>query len=192
MPKSNLPHLTEPVLDSLNNFTNSWSKFFQELKLRIGADKGYSLGGLLENSTTAVGNVLGGEDNLIVYSLEKNTLLNAGDMLEIIAYGTTAANGNDKTIKLIIGSTTLFSTGLQAFNNKDWCMRCVLTRITSATQQAVTTFHGDFSLLTNTCDFVTGTENFATALTIKCTGTSGSSTTNDVVQKGLIIKQFPK
>jgi hypothetical protein len=191
MPKAELPHSSESVISDTNSFTATWNRFFEQLKARIGADKSYSLGGVLTTSTTAVGNITGGEDNLITYSLQKNTLQNIGDTLEIIAYGTTAANANAKTIKLIIGSTTLFTTGAVAFNNKDWCLRCTLIRTAAATQQAITTFQGDFALLTNTADFVTGTEDFTTSLTIKCTGTSGGSATDDIIQKGLVIKLFP-
>lgn len=191
MGKALLPS-TQEAATYKDFFTFEWFTFFSQLFSRIGGNKDYSLGGLLATDTNAVGNVTGGEDNLITYSLQKNTLGANNDVLEIIAYGTTAANGNNKTIKLILGSTTLFSTGAVAFNNKDWCLRSTIIRTGAAAQQAITTFNGDFSLITNVTDFITSTEDLTTALTIKCTGTSGSSTTDDVIQKGLIIKNFPR
>ncbi len=191
MGRANLPHSSEPVIDEGNHFTIPWIKYFEQLKARIGAEKQYSLGGTLTSNTTAVGNITSGTDTLISFPMEKNTLLNIGDSIEITAYGTFAANANNKTTALVIGSTTLFTTGAVAFNGTDWCLRSLLTRLSVTTFQAITTFHGDFALLTNTTDFVSGSENFATALTIKCTGLSGGSTTNDIIQKGLLIKQFP-
>ncbi len=191
MPKAHLPHSTAEVLDGSNRFTIAWSNFFEQLKNRVGAVKNYSLGGLLINNITAVGNITSGADTLISESLEKNTLLNAGDSIEIVSCGTTAANGNNKTIDLVVGTTTLFTTGALAFNDKDWCLSCVLTRLTATTFQAITTFSGDISLLTATANFVSGTENFATKLAIKTVGTSGGSATNDIINKGLFVKLFP-
>lgn len=193
MPKANIPSLsTEKVLDEAAGlFGSSWARYMHELWARIGGGDLYNLGGLLVSNTTAVGNITGGEDNLITYSLAKNTMHNNGDALEVTAYGTTAANGNNKTIKLVLGSTTLFTTGAVAFNNKDWCLRATITQITSTTQSILAEFQGDFGLLTNTVTITAGAENLATTLTLKCTGTSGSSTTDDIIQKGLIIKLFP-
>ena len=189
MPKANLPHFSEAVLNNINNFTGSWSKFFQELKLRIGADKEYSLGGTLAVNTTAVGNVDGGEDNLITYSMEKNTLLNLGDFIEIEAFGTFANNTNSKTVKLYLGTTVVFSVvGTTAFQNVDWHLKSTIIRTTATTQKIISTITVSGALAT---DYVEAAEDFATALTIKCTGTSGSAATDDIIQKGLIIKQFP-
>ena len=182
------PQARETVLNG-ENFSKSWTRFFDELQRRIGGGLSYSLGGQLTNSTTSVGNVGSGADNLITFTLEKNTLLNAGDSLEITAYGTQAANANNKTIKLLLGSTELFSTGAVASNNKDWELTCRITRTGAATQKCITSFNGDTVLVTQTADHVSGTEDFTTALTIKCTGEATAN--NDIVQQGLIIKFFP-
>jgi hypothetical protein len=192
MAQANMPKTgSEPVVNEKCIFKSSWARYMNELFLRVGGGDLYNLGGRLTTDNTALGNVGGGEDDLIAYTLPKNTFHNDGDILEITAYGITAANGNNKTIKLILGSTTLFSTGAVAFNNKSWCLRAEITRTGSTAQQIITTFQGDFALLTNTATFVAGAEDFTTALTIKCTGTSGSSATDDIIQKGLIIKMFP-
>ncbi len=192
MGQANIPNVgNEPVVDGKGLFRSTWARYMSELSLRIGGSDLYNLGGRLTTDNTAIGNITSGEDNLITYSLKKNTLHNDGDVLEIVVYGTTAANGNDKTIKLILGSTTLFTTGALAFNNKTWCIRSVITRTGNATQQAITTFNGDLSLITTTAIFTAGTEDLTTTLTIKCTGTSGSSTTDDIIQKGLVITMFP-
>jgi hypothetical protein len=190
--KANLPSVAnEQVINEKGMFKGAWARYMFELWSRVGGGDLYSLGGQLYSNMTAVGNVAGGEDDLITYTLPKNTLHNKADVLEITAFGITAANGNNKTIKLILGTTTLFSTGVLAFNNKPWCIRAEITRTDAATQVSIATFNGDFALLTNTATYIAGTEDFTTNLIIKCTGTSGSSTTDDVIQKGLTVKLFP-
>lgn len=189
MPKANLPNFQVPVLSQYGFFTSRWVRFFHEVFVRMGGDKGYSLGGSLAINTTAVGNVGTGEDDLITYAMEKNVLLNAGDSVSIEAFGTFANNANNKTVKLILGSTTLFSTGAVAFQNQDWAIRSTIIRTGSATQKCITTFYTDYSDITNIADYVSGTEDFTTSLTIKCTGEATSN--NDIIQEGLIIKQFP-
>lgn len=188
MSKFTLPHSRGTVMSG-DMFTAPWSRFFQDVARRIGSDKAYSIGGRLATNTTAVGNIGAGEDALISYSLEKNTLLNVGDTLEIVAFGSQAANGNNKTIKLIFGTTTLFSTGVVASNAKDWCIRATIIRTAAATQECIAEFNGDTVLVTQTSDYVAGTEDFTTTLTIKCTGEATSN--NDIIQKGLFIKLFP-
>lgn len=183
-----LPNYRETVLND-ENFSKPWFRFFDLITNRVGLGNSYSLGGRLTTDTTSVGNVGSGADDLITFALEKNTLLNTGDALEITAYGTQAANANNKTIKLLLGSTELFSTGAVASNDKDWELTCRITRTGVATQKCTTSFNGDTVLVTQTANFVSGTENFATALTIKCTGEATSD--NDIVQQGLIIKFFP-
>ena len=181
MAKFTLPHSRGTVMSG-ELFSAPWSRFFQDVARRIGSDKPYSIGGRLTTKTTPVGNISTGEDSLISYSLEKNTLLNTGDTLEILAFGSQAANANNKTI-------TLFSTGAVASSDKDWCIRATIIRTGEATQECIVEFNGDTVLVTQTADYITATENFATALTIKCTGEA--TTTNDIVQKGLFIKLFP-
>jgi len=178
-----VPHSRE------GGFTKPWTKFFFDVSRKIGSLKEYSLGGSLKTDTTAVGNVGSGADDLITYSLETDTISNVGDVLEIVAYGTQAANANNKTIKLVFGTTELFSTGAVASNGKDWEMRCTITRITATTQNCSTVFLGDTVLVTQTTDFTAGTEDLTTALTIKCTGEATSN--DDIIQKGLFIKLFP-
>ena len=182
------PNFRENVLNE-GLLSKAWSRFISELTERVGSGQSYTLGGQLTNDTTSVGNVGAGVDDLITYLLEKNTFQNTGDVIEITAYGTTAANANNKTIKLLLGSTELLTTGALAFNNKDWQIKTTLTRTGSATQKSIAVFSGDTALLTQVSSFVSGTEDFTTALTIKCTGEATSN--NDIIQQGLTINFYP-
>lgn len=189
MTRASLPHFSTPIYNETGVLSIPWTRFFDELAVRIGAGKLYNLGGLLSSSTTSVGNVGTGEDDLITYTFQKNNLVKAGDVLEITAYGSFAANANNKRVKLKIGSTTLFDTTALAFNNKDWCIKSTITRITATSQNVVSVFMGDYGTLTDSVDVVSSTEDLSTSLTIKCTGEATSD--NDIVQKGLNIKLFP-
>lgn len=189
MVKANPPKVSELVLDDSNNFHRSWSQFFDNIARRIGGDKAYSLGGRLTTSTTEVGNIGTGEDNLITYTLSQNTLENTGDVLEIISFGAFAANANNKQVKQYLGTTQLFATGAVASNAKDWVIKSTIIRTAAATQTVISEFNGDTVTVTQTADFVTGTEDFTTDLTIKCTGEA--TTTDDIIQKGLIINIYP-
>jgi hypothetical protein len=189
MARADLPNFAEPLINDEAVIYGSWARFMHQLFKRIGGGKSYNLGGLLTANTTAVGNVGSGADNLITYSLEKNILLNAGDAISIKAYGTFADNSNNKTLKLIIGTTTLFSTGAVAFQDQDWMLESEIIRTGAATQKCITTLYTDYADITNIVDYVAGTEDFTTALTIKCTGEA--TTTNDIVQQGLTVKIFP-
>jgi len=188
MTKEGIPHSRESVLSD-ENFSRPWFRFFNSVADKIGLQSSYSLGGRLATNTTSVGNVGSGADDLITFALEKNTLLNAGDTLEIMAFGTQAANANNKTIKLLLGSTELFSTGAVASNGLDWALHARIIRTGAATQKCITSFSGDTVLVTQTVDYVSGTEDFSTALTIKCTGEATAN--DDIIQQGLFIKLFP-
>ncbi len=189
MPKALLPS-TQEAATSNNFFTFEWFTYLSQLFTRVGGNKDYSLGGLLATDTDPVGNVNGGEDNLITYSMPKNTLGADNDVLEIIAFGTFADNANNKTVSLVLGSTDLFNTGAVAFRNQDWCIKSTVIRVSATSQKAITTFYTDYADITNIVDYVAPAENLTTTLTIKCTGEA--TATNDIVQQGLIIKNFPR
>ena len=188
MGKFNTPSARETAV--INNvFHTTWMSFFSSVARKIGSDRKYSLGGALTSNTTDVGNVGSGEDNLMAYTLEKNSLIEVGDMVEVTAFGTQAANANNKTIKLYLGATELFDTGAVASSAKDWELTCKIIRTGPATQDCITTFNGDTVLVTQTTTYIAGTEDLTTALIIKCTGEATAN--NDIIQKGLFIKLFP-
>lgn len=186
--KAAMPDYSEVPVEG-NYFSKTWFRFFDEVSERIGGGRAYKLGGQLTNNTTAVGNVGSGADDLITYTLQKNSMQNTGDVLEITAYGSQAANANNKTIKLLLGTTELFTTGAVASSAKDWCIKATITRTAAATQKSIATFLGDTVLVTQISDYVSGTEDFTTALTIKCTGEATAN--DDIIQQGLTINFFP-
>lgn len=138
--------------------------------------------------TTSIGNIGTGEDTLISYSINSNTLGTDNNYLEVSAWGTVAANANNKTIKLKLGSTTLLTTGAVAANSGSWAITSTIVRIGESTQQCISSIASDNSLILDSSSFIVATEDLSTSLDIFCTGEA--TTNDDIIQKGLIVKWF--
>lgn len=142
----------------------------------------------LYSNTTAVGNVGGGEDNLMTYTIPAGFMGVVGRTLEIEAQGDTAANANNKTVTCYYGSVTVESNGPTAANAQDWIVKWTLT-----TGPTTGSFHGSQTTVTwNNALIVpvnvVGVVDMTAAQLFRCTGTSGSSATDDVVQRRLVVK----
>lgn len=123
-----------------------------------------------------VGNTGSSETNLVTAAIDHGTLSSVGNSLIIFAAGKTSANANNKTLKLVLGSTTLFTSGALASNNIDWTLQAevVFNGGTSQISWAQFLRNGSSPIVTTT----TATENFATTLTLKITGTG--TATDDI------------
>lgn len=150
-------------------------------------------GGTLTSGVNAtdVGNVGGGEDDLMTFTLAASVLAVDLDRLEIDAAFTFAANANNKTVKFYFGSSSQYSTGALAINSGSMVIRVTVVRTGAATQDVFLTAGADNTLLTTALlgKYTTATETLSGAITIKFTGTGTSD--NDVVQKNMVIKFFP-
>lgn len=141
----------------------------------------------IHTNTTAVGNVGAGEDDLMTASIEANRLYENGQVLELIAWGTTAANANNKRVRLYVGGTMVLDSGALASNNKSWVLRATVIR-TGATTGAVIA-EGQFngaeiqSLYTA---LVVASTGWDAAQTVKVTGEATAD--NDVQQRAVLIK----
>ena len=143
--------------------------------------------GLLNVQTTSTGTGADTtEDTLATFSLPAASLSSYGDTLRIRAYGTCAANANNKTMKLYFGSEVI-TTPTAATNAKNWSLELVVTNSGSNTQVVIGNGLVDTTAVTPY--FATGAENVNTAtVTIKCTGTNGTSSAGDVTLKGFIVE----
>lgn len=142
-------------------------------------------GGTLNVNTTEVSNVGTGEDDLITYSVPASTLATDGDSLEITAWGTFAANGNNKTIKIKFGATTILDTTAVAANGGSWVIRAGVIRTGAATQQCYASLVTDNTSLPDIAKYTTAAETLSGAVTLKCTGEATSNA--DITQKGLKV-----
>ena len=130
----------------------------------------------LSTQNGPLGSVDAAETTMMSFQLPFNTLSNIGQSIQIIAYGKTAANANTKTLKLKLGSTTLFTSGATARNNLDWVFTAeiICNGATSQIFNGSLTYNGVASIVTTT----TSSENLGTNLTIEFTGQG--TTTGDI------------
>ena len=146
------------------------------------------IGGTLVSNTTSVGNVGVGEDTLITHLVLAASLVTTGSYLEISAWGTVAANANNKTIKLKFGTTTLVDTTAVAANSGSWYITAKIVRVTATSQQCIASIISDNALITNSATYTDAIENLDSNLNVFCTGEA--TTDDDIIQKGLLIKWF--
>lgn len=134
---------------------------------------------------SSVGNVSAGEDDLIQETILANTLEHDGQFVKVTAWGTVAANANNKRVKLYVGSAVVADTGAIAANDKDWRVSAYFYR-NSATV-AMSTSEGQFNgaiLQTETTTF--GGRDFTVNNIVKCTGEATSD--DDILQQGLMVE----
>lgn len=127
------------------------------------------------------------EDVLSTYSIPANTLgANGVQGVEIEAYGTFAANGDNKQVKLYFGTVSI-ATGVVTTNAKNWFLRLKVFRSGASTQVIVGEGQIDTTNITPTV--TTGTEAETAAIVAKVTGQgTTANTANEVVAKAFVVK----
>jgi hypothetical protein len=142
------------------------------------------VGGLANAQTGSVGNTSTSETILEQWAVPANTLNAAGQSLRITCWGTTAANSNNKTIKLYFGASVITS-GTLTDSNKNWTAQLIVMRTGAATQSVIGTMQHDTTMITPY--YAAGTDDLTADVTAKCTGQSGTAS-NDIVAKGMIVE----
>lgn len=146
------------------------------------------VGGLLNAQTAAVSTGTGtSEQTLQTYTLPANTLTAAGQSLRIKCWGTTGATANNKTRKLYFGASVI-TTATEAANAQNWTMTLFVMRTGSATQAVEGSGLAGTGGVTPISYVNQGTDDFTTALTIKCTGTDGTSAASDITANGMTVE----
>jgi len=160
-----------------------------DIKVQAGTASNFlNIGGILQSDNSTVGNGAGVETTLISYSMLANTLAAAKSFIEIEAFGTFAANANNKELKLKLGTTTLYASGSIAANSGSWSIKAKIIRNSASSQKSIVSIISDNSLVLDDAKYIAVTEDLTTDLAIFCTGNGVGA--NDVVQEGLIIKWF--
>lgn len=137
-------------------------------------------------NTTAVGNVTTGEDNLITFSMPAGTFSAAKKGAHITAWGTAANNANAKTLKLYFGTLAILAVSLTANQVCTWRIEAdVYSTGTDAQDYVSQILQGGTATLVDV-EVGSHTQDDGAAITIKCTGEATS--TNDIVQEGLIVR----
>lgn len=144
------------------------------------------VGGVLHVTTTDTATIADtNETDLASYTLPANTLSNNGMALKVKAYGITAANGNDKTLKLYFGTLLLDTTAL-ALNSQDWIIEALIVRSGVGGQDVLTQFARGATAAVN--NETVRTEDETTGLEIKVTGENGTASAGDITFKGMVIE----
>lgn len=128
----------------------------------------------LSTQNGPVGSTGAAESDLMTFQLNFNTLSNIGSSILIFACGTTAANANNKTFKLMLGATTVFTSGALALNNIDWTFQAEI--IGNGATSQITWGQFNRSAGSPVIETNTSSENLGTNLDIVFTGTG---TAND-------------
>lgn len=169
------------MIDILENTFNNISTVFAQVK-----KSAYQLFA----STTPVGNIGGGEDTLITYTMQPNILGKDGYNVEIKAWGTFGATANNKEVKLYFGGTVIYSTGTHAVNDGTWLIDATVVRSGPSTEQSIASAISSNTAVANSVTYTVVTESLSANVIIKCTG--DGVVDDDIIQQGMIIRVFPK
>jgi len=185
-----IPSTTQAISDETFTISTSWFSFFQNLWRSTRAALDVRLGGVLNINTFSISNSGTSETDLISYTLFKNSLTTNGDLIEIDAWGIFASNANNKTVVLKFGSQTILTTGAIAANGGSWHISAKIIRTAATTQEILGEIISSNSTVSDSNTRTAGTQDLATDLVIKCTGTSDTAST-DITQYSLIVKLTP-
>lgn len=125
------------------------------------------------------------EDTLFTYSLPANSFDANGRGVRITAWGTLAANGNNKTTK-IYWNTTNLSSGVLTLSGVSWKMQAEVHR--SGSNQQVAVMNAQFGGTVINPSVTAPTATDTGAIVIKVTGQSGSSAANDVLAYAMRVE----
>lgn len=143
----------------------------------------------LNSNVTNVGNNTIGETDLMTYTLPANLLGRNAEAIYVSALFAFAANANNKTVKMYLGATQLFTTGAIAANGDFGRVDAVIFRTGSSAQRyAVNYLHSDAALVPAFMSGGTGAIDLTASVVIKFTGESGILALDDVVQNFMKVE----
>lgn len=138
--------------------------------------------GIAYTNVTQVGNVGGGTDDLMSWSMPASTLATNKESISIEAWGSIANNANAKTLTFNFGSTTVVSATLPTSVAAGWRLTATVVRTGATTQLAqgtITVGNGATYPINSTP--TTPAETLSGAVTVKCT--AAATADNDIVQR---------
>ena len=191
--ETNIVNIALSLISPLTGALDCGSRTLDDIGPLSNIDMGTGTGdavliGLANLNVTAVGNIGAGEDDLMTYALPANSLSANGKAVRVHVWGTTAANANTKTIKFWFGVTErTINPTTTAPNNQHWqCDATIVRTGASAQLMVLQGFVGTAYEQQTSNDLPTANE--VNAITIKCTGNSAASATDDIVQRGMLVE----
>lgn len=147
--------------------------------------------GLLYSDATQTGTPANTSETTLStnFTLPANALTTTtgrGRMLRVTAWGTTAANASNKTIRLYFGATVLI-TDSSGFNNISWLITGTVLQKAGSNQEGIGMFLQGASpngRITRSAP----AESPAGTIVVKLTGQNNVATANDILQTGGMIE----
>jgi len=161
--KVTLPDANEIIATENQLITTSWFTFFQDVWKAIRGGLGISIGGTISTNTTSAANSGSGETTMMTYTV--TPMLNNGDEIYVKAWGTYAANANNKTIKLKFGGQTILTTGAIAANAGSWQIEASIIRTAAATPEIIATITSSNTSVVESATRTAGTQDITTDTT---------------------------
>lgn len=179
---ANLSLLSGPTYSEPSQILNTINTLIRNINAGVG--------GLINAQTGAVATGTGtAEQTLQTYTMPAGQLAAAGQSVRVRCWGTTGANGNNKTRKLYFG-TSVIATATEAANAQNWVLELVVMRTGAATQSVSGTGLAGTGGVTPLSYINQGTDSLTAAVVIKCTGTDGTSSASDITANGMLVEQI--
>lgn len=137
---------------------------------------------------TQVGNVGGGEDDLITDTLAAKALQRVGASIRATFWGAIANNANAKTFRVYFGTQVCLTFSMPASVARVWCAVLEVFRTGANTQKYVCTLNGDATTVLDE-EHGTAAQTDTAAITVKCTGQATAN--DDITQAGMRLEIFP-
>ena len=160
----------------------------KELRVNTGAGSGVLQGaGMVYSNYTSTGNTSTAETVLGTYTVTANSMPAAsGKAVRVLAWGKTAANGNNKTVIIYFGAKLVATLAVAATNDKDWLLEATIIQGTTGAQTSLGRLYlegaGNEVILVDT-----PAETETGDVIVKCTGESGTAS-NDILLKGMTVE----
>ena len=155
-------------------------------KFQFGLAKGrLATSGQLVPDLTAGSSLLAAETILNSVSLPAKSLYKNGCGLYISAFGSFAANGNTKRIKVYLGTQTLFDTGALTSNGTNWVISLQLVRLAVGSQITVVYYIDGTTPVAVALNATTVDETADSTIYVKGTAATANA---DILSKALIVE----
>lgn len=141
----------------------------------------FRAGGQLFTTVSDLANSGTGITTLASNTLPANSISATGDVVELESVVEFANNANNKSFRLTLGSTQLFTTGLIGLSNSVGVLKVKIYRTGSAAQRYIAVWTSNDVLLPSSIQYGTAVEDWTTSLTISTSAQGGA--TNDITQR---------
>jgi len=170
------------------NGTSKGIVFTDGVKCGSGTGRA-KLGGVLKTIATTSSNTGASETDLHSYTVPASTLANDGDSLRFTMAFTLTSSGNNKTVRVKWGSTTIITSQTVAGTTTSVVVTGTITR-TGATAQVCATIIGmPLAMAATFAEEAAGSATLSGSVTLKATGQGGAS--NEITQVSTIVEFLP-